>query len=239
MARELTGANVLLVIRDKIANDLPSLVREFGSAAGYPSFPYYLNNQLDRLKKAGLIVDLGAGVYQVADTWWEIQNALGISLTQVAMHGPRSMVVKPTFGRPDKFSTPIDVFVLMPFSEELKLVWSDHIKKVVSALNLNAKRADDFFTSHSVIADIWGAICETKVIIADCTGRNPNVFYEIGIAHTIGKPVVLTTQNREDIPFDLRHLRYVEYKYTPPGMQKFEEVLNLTLTETLQRIANS
>jgi hypothetical protein len=237
MARELTGANVLLVIRDKIANDMPSLMREFGSAVGPVS--YYLNNQLDRLKKAGLIVDLGAGVYQVADTWWEIQTALGISLTQVAMHGPRSMVVQPIFGRADKLSRPIDVFVLMPFSDELKLVWNDHIKKVVSALNLSAKRADDFFTSHSVIEDIWSAICEAKVIIADCTGRNPNVFYEIGIAHTIGKPVVLTTQNREDVPFDLRHLRYIEYKYTPPGMQKFEEALNLTLTETLQRMARS
>jgi len=237
MARELTGANILLVIRDKVANDMPSLMREFGLAA--VGMPYRLHNLLRSLKEVGLIVDSGGQGYQVGDAWWKIQGALEISLTQAAMHGPRSMVVQPIFGRADKLSRPIDVFVLMPFSDELKLVWNDHIKKVVSALNLNANRADDFFTSHSVMEDIWVAICEAKVIIADCTGRNPNVFYEIGIAHTIGKPVVLTTQNREDVPFDLRHLRYIEYKYTPPGMQKFEEALNLTLTETLQRLAKS
>ena len=170
--------------------------------------------------------------------WSKIRVAFGgMSLREAATISRHSkgMAIAPVFGRPQQHSAErkIDVFVLMPFSEELKLVWKDHIRKVVSALNLNAKRADDFFTSHAVMGDIWGAICEAKVIIADCTGRNPNVFYEIGIAHTIGKPVVLTTQNREDVPFDLRHLRYIEYKYTPPGMQKFEEDLNLTLTETL------
>jgi hypothetical protein len=47
----------------------------------------------------------------------------------------------------------------------------------------------------------------SRVVICDCTGRNPNVFYEIGIAHTLGREVILITQNPEDIPFDLRHLR--------------------------------
>src|SRR5262249_12547919 len=139
--------------------------------------------------------------------WSRIRVAFGgMSLRDAATISRHSkgMAITPVFGRPQQPSAEqkIDVFVLMPFSEELKLVWKDHIKKVVSALNLVAKRADDFFTSHAVMEDIWGAICDAKVIIADCTGRNPNVFYEIGIAHTIGKPVVLTTQNREDVPFD-------------------------------------
>src|SRR5262245_25566113 len=134
MARELTGANVLLVIRDKIANDMPSLMREFGFIGSYTP-TYYVENHLDRLKELGLIVDLGERVYEVSDTWWKIQGALGISLTQAAMHGPRSMLVQPLFGRADKLSRPIDVLVLMPFSDELKPIWNDHIKKVISALN--------------------------------------------------------------------------------------------------------
>jgi len=66
-------------------------------------------------------------------------------------------------------------------------------------------------------------------------GKNPNVFYEIGIAHTLGKQTVLITQRLADIPFDLRHLRVIPYEYTPKGMQKFET----SLTETLRFVTNA
>ena len=56
-------------------------------------------------------------------------------------------------------------------------------------------------------------------MIADCTGRNPNVFYEIGIAHTLGRDVILITQNEADVPFDLRHLRYVQYLNNGEGRE--------------------
>jgi len=72
-------------------------------------------------------------------------------------------------------------------------------------------------------------------VIADCTGRNPNVFYEIGLAHASGKPVILITQNSDDVPFDIRHLRYIQYDYTPRGMRVFEKRLVDTLkTEVLR-----
>ncbi len=54
--------------------------------------------------------------------------------------------------------------------------------------------------------------------MCDCTGRNPNVFYEIGIAHTLGREVILITQSDNDIPFDLRHLRYVRYLNNAQGL---------------------
>jgi hypothetical protein len=228
MARELTGANLLLLIRDHLANDIASLSREFGFE-GSLSISYLLP-RLEQLTQAGLIVDAGDGRYEASPNWPRIQGALGLSLTQCARMGPASLVVSPQFGAPDKLAKPIDVFVLMPFTEKLRPVWEDHIKKVVEAMGLTVKRADDFFTAHSIMADVWDAICGTRVIIADCTGRNPNVFYEIGVAHTIGKPVILTTQSADDVPFDLRHLRYIEYEYTPPGMGRFEA----TLTETLR-----
>jgi hypothetical protein len=121
----------------------------------------------------------------------------------------------------------------MPFLDDLKPVWEDHIKNVAKSLGLSVVRADDFFTAHSIMSDVWNAICSTRAIIADCTGRNPNVFYEIGIAHTIGKPVVLIAQNSDDVPFDLRHLRYILYEYTPRGMQQLEQKLAQTLKTEL------
>jgi hypothetical protein len=94
-------------------------------------------------------------------------------------------------------------------------------------------RADDFFTAHEVITDVWTAIIGARIIIADCTGRNPNVFYEIGMAHVAGKPVVPITQRNADVPFDLRHIRYLLYEYTPRGMAAFEQQLSSTISETL------
>ena len=57
--------------------------------------------------------------------------------------------------------------------------------------------------------DILELISTSKVIICDLSGKNPNVFYEAGIAHTLGKEVILITQHESDVPFDLRPLRYI------------------------------
>ena len=89
------------------------------------------------------------------------------------------------------------------------------------------------------MGDVWTAICRSRIIIADCTGRNPNVFYEIGIAHTVGKPVILIAQNSKDVPFDLRHIRYIPYEYTPVGIKRFESVLANTIQTELDRLSGS
>ena len=115
--------------------------------------------------------------------------------------------------------------MLMPFDAQLKPVYEDHIIASARELGLLAARGDNFFTSHSVMGDIRIPIMSARAVIADCTGRNPNVFYEIGLAHAVGKPVILITQNNDDVPFDIRHLRYIQYDYTPRGMHIFEKRL--------------
>ena len=70
--------------------------------------------------------------------------------------------------------------------------------------------------------DVVSLIDRSRVVICDCTGRNPNVFYEIGIAHTLGREVILITQSQEDIPFDLRHLRYVPYLNNREGRKELQ-----------------
>jgi hypothetical protein len=136
------------------------------------------------------------------------------------------------FSEPRRYNWP-KIFVLMPFRADLKPVYEDHICKVAKHLQLDVGRADDFFTTGSIMSDIWGAIKYADLIIADCTERNPNVFYEIGIAHAIGKDTILISQSIEDVPFDLRHMRVIQYELTPRGMPKFEEKLAKTI-ETLR-----
>jgi hypothetical protein len=62
--------------------------------------------------------------------------------------------------------------------------------------------------------DIWESICTARVVVADVTGRNANVFYELGIAHTMGKDCVVITQAPQDVPFDITSRRYIQYDPT-------------------------
>lgn len=200
-----------------------------------------LRGIIDRLGDAGLITYAYTDRYariegniEISPNWEKIQGALDISLSQLAKFEPQSsMIIQPFFGLPTAPATKSDIFVLMPFAEELKPVYQDHIVKVTESLNLKVARGDDFFSTHSIMIDIWNAICAARLIVADCTNRNPNVFYEIGLAHTIGKNVVLITQNKDDVPFDLRHLRFIDYVYTPRGMIEFENRLKQTIMNDL------
>ena len=183
---------------------------------------------------AGLIL-FKDGKFEVSGQWTRIQGLLGISLTSLDESArPGLLSVQPLFGIPD-IRAIADVFVLMSFDPDFKPIYATHISRVVKNLGLTVGRADDFFTAHSVMADVWTAVYRTRVVIADCTKRNPNVFYEIGMAHTVGKPVILITRDEADVPFDLRHLRHIKYAYTPPGVDVFEDALERTLQDVLKK----
>lgn len=191
-----------------------------------------LEQILSDLIDAGFII-VEKDVFITTPLVAKVQNALDISLSELSKLQGDCILASPFFGLPKPlYLTPEvipDVFVLMPFSETLKPVYEDHIKIVSTELELKVMRADDVFATGPIIDDVWSLICNSKIIIADCTGRNPNVFYEIGIAHTIGSNVILISQNIEDIPFDLRHIRCIVYQYTPRGMDLFNESLRRTL----------
>lgn len=99
------------------------------------------------------------------------------------------------------------------------------IERASAAVGMRCNRADNVWDHHEIIQDIVSLIDNSAVVVCDLTGRNPNVFYEIGIAHTLGKEVVLITQNAADVPFDLAHLRHIRYLNNNEGMQALE--LNL------------
>jgi hypothetical protein len=65
---------------------------------------------------------------------------------------------------------------------------------------------------------VWQCICAAELVLADCTENNPNVLYEIGIAHTVGKKVAIITRSEEDVPSDIRHIDNIPYSYTPEGV---------------------
>jgi len=186
----------------------------------------------------GLIEVDDEGNVSTTARWEELATGLNLSLSQLSAYDENSVICNPTFGLPARPAVQAEVFVLMPFTYDIQPVYEDHIKGVATRLGLTVARADDFFTADSIVSDIWNAINACRIIIADCTGRNPNVFYEIGIAHTLGKSVILIAQSTEDIPFDIKHLRTIVYDFKPRGMQKLEAALESTLDHEL-RIPNS
>ncbi|MBZ0298504.1 MAG: hypothetical protein K8J31_02135 [Anaerolineae bacterium] len=127
-----------------------------------------------------------------------------------------------------------DVFMVMPFV--LRSIFENPIKPLVQSLGMDIKLGDDFFSKHDIIREIWSAIYHSKFIIADCTGRNPNVFYELGIAHTLGKPAIMITQNKEDIPFDVQAKRYILYGNTPEGLRQLEKDLKAAIMKLMSEL---
>ncbi len=145
------------------------------------------------------------------------------------------MLVNPVFGSLEQQIDDDFCFILMPFVEDLAPVYTDHIKSVIENAGLTALRADDLFSASTIIEDIWKSILRARLIIADVTGKNPNVFYELGIAHTLGKDVIIITQSIQDVPFDIAHWRVLSYSFTPRGMNEFEEHLSKTINVILRK----
>jgi DNA-binding NtrC family response regulator len=121
------------------------------------------------------------------------------------------------------------VFVAMPFGPKFDPIFEDHICRVVATHGMRSERADSFRTPGAVIDDILAGIAGADAVIADCSTANANVFYEVGIAHAIGKPTILITSDLNAVPFDLKHLRIIVYEFTPRGMKQFEEELGHAL----------
>jgi hypothetical protein len=109
----------------------------------------------------------------------------------------------------------------MPFSKEMRPVHAT-IKDVCKVLSMKCERADDIYSQRPIFSTILDSIMTSEVIIADLTAKNPNVFYETGIAHSLREPqsVILISQSLDDVPFDLRHLPIVLYRLE--NMEKFE-----------------
>ncbi|MGW9067582.1 nucleoside 2-deoxyribosyltransferase [Achromobacter animicus] len=104
------------------------------------------------------------------------------------------------------------VFVLMPFNKDFNDIYRLGIKQAAEEAGLRAERVDEQLYSESMLERIYQQISAADIVVADMTGQNPNVFYEVGYAHAKGKICILLTQNASDIPFDLKQHRHIVYE---------------------------
>lgn len=159
---------------------------------------------LDNLRKASLI-DESDGKRRVLDVSESIKAASG-EAAELKTRGKSSGV-----------RTGDSCFVMQPFREPFGGYYLKVLVPAIEKAGMRPVRADDdIFATGKVVEQIWRGINDAKVLVAELTSRNPNVFYELGLAHALGKPVVLVSSTEEDVPFDLRHIRVIYYETSDP-----------------------
>lgn len=127
-------------------------------------------------------------------------------------------------------------FVIMPFSEEFDEVYETIREALETNTKFTCERADDVLGGGHIMESVLENIAESEIIIADLTGKNPNVFYELGITHMIKQPnkVILLTQDVDSIPFDLNSYRNIVYKQSIAGAKK----LKIDLQNAIKEVAD-
>jgi len=174
----------------------------------------------ERIEAVG--IELGIGRYGFTRTRWTVNAP---DLYQVLFQ--KNVI---GFPRPTAFSLPVAapelnrIAVMMPFGAEFASVWTT-LKAAADDGGWVCQRADDIWEDSVLVNDVVALIVRSKVVICDLTGRNANVFYEAGIAHALGREVVLIAQSAEDVPFDLRHHRYIKYLGNSEGLVALKDGL--------------
>lgn len=107
-------------------------------------------------------------------------------------------------------------FVIAPFGLPYDECYVKVLVPAIKDAGLLPLRGDEINKPGVIVNQIWHGITSAAVCLAEVTGRNPNVMYELGVAHAAGKPVVPIVQDVSDLPFDLRSIRFIVYNVHSP-----------------------
>lgn len=126
------------------------------------------------------------------------------------------------FGSPDSDTT---VFVAIPSGEPFDSIYSKLIAQPLVEDGIRVSRAQDLSSARNILADVVQGIEGATIVVADLTELNPNVFYEVGLAHALRKPVILLTQDIDALPFDLQQYRTISYSIDFDKAQRLADEL--------------
>lgn len=171
---------------------------------------------------------------------WEDANHLLISGQRHQPEQASLKAVDPTaflksFGlNPDEITVrERRVFVLTPFSQEEKAVF-DLIKDVCQNAGFTVVRGDETRAEGDILQQVIQGIVSSRIIIANISSRNPNVFFELGIAMALGKPTLLISDTMEEVPFDVRARRIVLYHDLSDLKEKLATAMLRTVSSLLR-----
>ncbi|WP_125778113.1 hypothetical protein [Antribacter gilvus] len=175
-----------------------------------PRFPALSTDRV-----VSLAQDLQIDAWEFTRTHWAVKD---IDLYGVLLWGGAAEQHAPqVFELPVHMPRETDlVAVMMPFAGFDRVY--EAIKEAVERAGLRCQRADDIWENHHIMDDVLSLIWRSRVVVSDLSGKNPNVFYETGIAHTIGRDVVQIVQSMSDVPFDLQSIRTLTYYPNAEGL---------------------
>lgn len=174
-------------------------------------------------RRSQLDMDLHRYHFDWSHTHWAVKD---VDLYRFLLRNVNPRRQRPTvFNIPDHEALEAQLIsVMMPFDAAFNNVYSA-IGQAAENCGLRARRADEIWEAPGIIQDVVNLIDRARIVVCDLTGRNPNVFYEAGIAHTLGREVIIITQSEHDVPFDLRHLRYIRYLNNREGLTSLTQAL--------------
>ena len=126
------------------------------------------------------------------------------------------------------------VAVMMPFDTSFNPVYKT-LQLAIQDLGMICQRADDIWVNDHIIQDVALLLSTAAIVVCDLTRRNANVFYETGIAHTLGKDVILITQSASDIPFDVAAIRYIQYLPNGEGLEQLSRDIQARISTLRER----
>lgn len=129
---------------------------------------------------------------------------------QIGQVGLRTWRTSARFENLRAFKARPRAFLLMPFNPEFDFVHKV-IRDSMIEFGLDCIRADQIAISRPVMDDVKIQIAEADLVVVDFTGKNPNVYYEAGLADAMKKDWIVLTQSTDDLAFDVRHIRCVQY----------------------------
>jgi len=129
-------------------------------------------------------------------------------------------------------STKPFVFTLMPFSEGFDDIYKLGIKETAESVGAYCERVDEQIFEGTILDRIINQISKADIIVADMTGKNPNVFFEVGYAKALDKKIILLTKTTSDIPFDLKHYPHIVYE---GRIVELKRELNKSLVHYLEK----
>ncbi len=207
-----------------------SRVEDYYRGKRLPDDEYFLNTLAREFEIDRDRVDVFANVFRENDEFLRSFAVDPAVISDEAGSEPESAPVTPA--TPRRVREFLDTcFVMMPFGEWFDRYYQDIYVPAIKDAGFEPRRADELFTTGSVVEQIWQEIEKGAVLLADLTEKNPNVFYELGLAHAACKPVVFTAGKLEDVPFDLRHLRVIIYDVREP---EWADQLRSSITQYLK-----
>lgn len=187
----------------------------------------YAGNVLTVLRR---IVEMDPRILQIIEKYI-YKNFPEESIYISAKPSERRITFAPYVFKVPDGSTELDlVAVMMPFAIEFTPVY-ESIKHATYNCGLRCLRADDIWEDTTIVQDIFSLIYKSQIVVVDFTAKNPNVMYETGIAHTLGKHVVPISQSLEHVPFDMRHHRVLKYLPNAEGLIKLSLDLDVKLKQ--------